>query len=1328
VPPFEHVVAGTEGTSAAPPPARLSSSSLGRTLIRYTASGVVAAALVYAGGRVYERARLGTSDADTLRSIGAEVRVAIDGIATDLREAAGQVTVDSAEIARGVSDPAVAQRLFDVARSALQHTGDARSALTIYSPAGTPTAWTGRPSDLPIERLQGPRALFVAPGPMGPRLVFVDPRTAGISGGRTAVVAVEQVLAGDDAGAPDRMDVAELHTSFAPVQLRAPYEGAGESPAPYGFVVQGSDGGPLLEAEVSASDLQSLRARVRNRTRGVALAVLAMTAILLIVPLSDVRERTASSRRFIATTFSIAACVLAARALLVVALPESWLWSSPASELTGFRALLFRSPADLLFTSLAAAGLVVLAGTSLERRRVALRHAARLRGRATPAFIAWQLAAGCFVAALLGVHHGVLTRLVALTSAAPVHFSLHPVDAVRLTVVVGMLMVHAAVFWTAVVALRLASTWRTVAARPWLRLLALVCWIAPAAGLAAAWLRQGTLTSAWPLVSAAIAAAAVTSGLRWAAPRVRHGSQALRLIVMFAALALPSVVFFPTMVNLAQSATERMIATELAPQALAHRSELQVQLRRSLAQIDRMPDLVDLVEGAPPPRPGEAPPTDRAFLVWRQTDLARLRLTSSVELYGPSGALLSRFALNLPAEAAATQQWTETSCRWDVFGEPLAGTEDRVLLHAGRGICPDQAGAPVGAIVVHVMLDYSTLPFLTTANPYGDLFQASGSQADAHVRPIEFAMYGWGRTPIFSTESVPWPISRQLLNRIYTNGRRPLWENIPHGDRVFRVLFVNDRPGIYAIGYLRPRAVEHLVAVAEVVTLAAVAYVVLLALVSLFATIAGHRAATARALLREIRRSFYRKLFLAFVAAALVPVLALALLTRTYVAGELRDSIESAAADTAAVAKRVVENVASEQRRDSTALPLLTDEMMVWVSRIINEDVNVFDGPRLAATSQRDLFASGRLPTRTPAEVYRAILLERQTGYVGEERIVDFAYIVAASPVRGGNGRTILTVPLALRQQEVEREIDSLDRRMLLGTVVFILVAAALGYYMAERIADPVSRLTRATQRIARGDLDARIVASSADEFRRLVDAFNGMAADLQRQRAELERTNRLAAWADMARQVAHDIKNPLTPIQLSAEHLRRVHEDHQKPLSPVLDTCVDTILSQVRLLRQISSEFSSFASSPEVKLAPTPLNDIVREVLQPYLSSLGREIQVRLELANDIPALPLDRVLVGRALVNIVENALHAMPGGGTLTVRTEAADDTVRLIVVDTGVGMDDAARARLFEPYFSTRAAGTGLGLTIAKRNVELNGGSIEVDSAPGRGTVVTLTFRR
>ena len=109
----------------------------------------------------------------------------------------------------------------------------------------------------------------------------------------------------------------------------------------------------------------------------------------------------------------------------------------------------------------------------------------------------------------------------------------------------------------------------------------------------------------------------------------------------------------------------------------------------------------------------------------------------------------------------------------------------------------------------------------------------------------------------------------------------------------------------------------------------------------------------------------------------------------------------------------------------------------------------------------------------------------------------------------------------------------------------------------------------------------------SADELRRLVDAFNSMAAELKAQRAQLERTHRLEAWAEMARQVAHEIKNPLTPIQLSAEHLRRVHADRGEPLGPVLEGCVDSILGQVRLLRQIAAEFSSFASSPTARPAP---------------------------------------------------------------------------------------------------------------------------------------------
>ena len=283
---------------------------------------------------------------------------------------------------------------------------------------------------------------------------------------------------------------------------------------------------------------------------------------------------------------------------------------------------------------------------------------------------------------------------------------------------------------------------------------------------------------------------------------------------------------------------------------------------------------------------------------------------------------------------------------------------------------------------------------------------------------------------------------------------------------------------------------------------------------------------------------------------------------------------------------------------------------------------------------------------------------------------------------------------------------------------------AGIGLPMAERIADPVRRLTNATRRVARGDFDARILGRSADELQRLVDAFNAMAAELKTQAVQLERTHRLEAWAEMARQVAHEIKNPLTPIQLSAEHLRRVHADRGEPLSPVLENCVETILNQVRLLRQISAEFSAFASVPAPEPAPIAVVDLVEEVLGPYRTGLSDRIRLDVDVARDLPLVDIDRTLIGRALVNVIENALHAMPGSGTLRLRARADSPGVAVEVTDTGVGMDPQALERIFEPYFSTRTTGTGLGLTIALRNIESNGGRIGVASERGKGTTVRL----
>ena len=195
-----------------------------------------------------------------------------------------------------------------------------------------------------------------------------------------------------------------------------------------------------------------------------------------------------------------------------------------------------------------------------------------------------------------------------------------------------------------------------------------------------------------------------------------------------------------------------------------------------------------------------------------------------------------------------------------------------------------------------------------------------------------------------------------------------------------------------------------------------------------------------------------------------------------------------------------------------------------------------------------------------------------------------------------------------------------------------ILLGAGSGFYLAERIADPVKRLTRATQRIARGDFDAQVMIRTADEFGRLVAAFNGMAEDLKQQRQRLETTHRLEAWAEMARQVAHEIKNPLTPVQLSAEHLRRVHADRGEPLGPVLESCVASILQQVHLLRRIASEFSSFAGSPRVAPEPTSLDRLVAGVVDPYRIGLDDRIRLVVAVPPTLPTLSVDPTLVGRA------------------------------------------------------------------------------------------------
>ena len=1298
---------------------------------RAAAIGGVAAVLVTGIGRLAEHARLGASNDVAFRRVERHVQNRFADIATAVQDAARTLAAQPAVVSTIGGNRDTLGRLFDVTTTSITDPrGDL--SLTVYDTGATARAWAGRPSEAPRDRILGERAFFVAPGTSGLRLVYVEPvevpvtpDAAPATTRRLGSVAAEWVLSPATGLTPRGTDAFLFESPIAPVSLRPTYEGGGVQPGPRAFLLRSPTGQVLLEAKVAEADLDGRRTAWRRTVLNVTLAIVALVLVLAALPELARRPRGAVRRDVIGTTLVVLPGLLLACALLWAASTPGlnrWaLFSRDAYTSVHVPALL-RAPADLLVLGLLVAAFALTVARLVDATRLAWRHTQVARA-GSPGFLFVHTGAGTLLALLWAGYHAILADTVNGTGIDMLHTSLQPWDSARLGLHVGLIFLAAGTVWIGVATLLAARAfWRVP--DPMRRVVAAVAWSVPGPLLATA-----TAVAAGPyllLVGGSIAAALA---VRRARPWFRHASQAGRMVAVFAALLVPALLAYPSVLHHSVASKRHLVETRYAQQAAGQPAELLANLNRALSQIDEFAARTLLTPNTAPP--GGSPDTDRAFLIWRQTDLASLRLTSAVELYGSDRSLVSRFALNFPVYATADQEWEGTGCTWNVFGEAF-GSEDRNFLHAERALCasPGDDGAPrdptalLGALVVHVALDYQALPFISSQSPYVELLRATPTPTEEGRagQDVELVFYGWGLSPIFSSGPGAWAVDEPLFDRIYAS-RDPFWTTRASSGRVYDVYFVNNRSGIYALGFPVFTAFDHVVRLVETAVLVGLVFLALLIAMTLAGPITPDRQPIGRALLRELRTSFYRRLFLAFVAVAVIPVIGVALLIRGYFTNQLRSDVEAGAARTAVVAQRVIAEL--QQAADEPAA-VINDDLLVFVSQVIDQDVNIFEGPQLVATSERDLFASGLLPTRTPDAVYSAIALAQLPSFVTEDAIGSLSYLVAAAPIGSAGRDAILTVPLASRQQEIERQIADLDRGILLGVTLLIVLGAAGGFYMAERMADPVKRLTRATQRIARGDFDAQVAARSADELQRLVSAFNRMAEDLKEQRHKLERTHRLEAWAEMARQVAHEIKNPLTPVQLSAEHLLRVHADQGTPLGPVLESCVESILKQVRILRQISAEFSSYASSPPVRRESMTLDVLVDEVLDPYRVGLDDRVRVTVDIPHTLPELTLDRTLVSRALTNVVENSLHAMPGSGSLELQARAVNGEVQLVIRDSGVGLDAATLARIFEPYFSTRVSGTGLGMAIAKRNIELNGGTIVVESRKGEGTTVTLTF--
>jgi len=302
-------------------------------------------------------------------------------------------------------------------------------------------------------------------------------------------------------------------------------------------------------------------------------------------------------------------------------------------------------------------------------------------------------------------------------------------------------------------------------------------------------------------------------------------------------------------------------------------------------------------------------------------------------------------------------------------------------------------------------------------------------------------------------------------------------------------------------------------------------------------------------------------------------------------------------------------------------------------------------------------------------------------------------------------------VGIGINNEDISAAIEELSNLLLSATAVVLLLVILWTLLIARRTTQPILALEQGTRRVAAGDLDARIEVTGRDELAELARAFNQMTEDLQESRKQLVKAEKEAAWKEMAQQVAHEIKNPLTPILLSTKLLRRAHEDESPEFNDILERTLELVERQVGNMRQIAKDFSDFAGTRAVAPEWISVDELIETVLE-LEAAWADELNVRVLCEGEGGHLMVDPDRLQRVLINLLSNALEAMGAGGELVVRSSRAGDSVRIEVLDEGSGLDETAREHLFVPHFTTKSHGTGLGLAICKRLVDEMGGTIEI----------------
>ncbi|MEI6059349.1 MAG: HAMP domain-containing sensor histidine kinase [Bacteroidota bacterium] len=407
---------------------------------------------------------------------------------------------------------------------------------------------------------------------------------------------------------------------------------------------------------------------------------------------------------------------------------------------------------------------------------------------------------------------------------------------------------------------------------------------------------------------------------------------------------------------------------------------------------------------------------------------------------------------------------------------------------------------------------------------------------------------------------------------------------------------------------------------------------------------------------------------------------------------------------------------------DSVSPDELSD-LLLNLSNTYFTDINIYNSKGFLLASSRDqIFREGMISEQINPVAGAELMHEKKSFFIQRENIGTYAFLSAYTPVRNVDNRVLgyLNLPYFAKQEEIRREISGLISAFGNIYIIMIVITVLLALVLAKYITKPLQHIGNQFSSIKIGNKNAKIEWNRKDEIGILIQEYNRMIDELEKSAVLLARSERESAWRLMARQVAHEIKNPLTPIKLNMQLLMKAWNDKAPDWDVRLKRFSQTLIMQIDTLSSIATEFSDFAQMPEPQIQVFDIIPIIQQSANLFRDQSECDIVFVNELKECRIKADPNQLL--RVFNNLIKNALQAIPGDrrGMLRIELNTRENTCEIIFRDNGTGIPDESQARIFSPNFTTKNAGMGLGLAMVKNIIDSSSGKIWFETNPGKGT--------